>query len=41
MLFRSQMSAVDPEKRLGRMVGRLSMADMQDVEKALRLVLEL
>lgn len=36
-----QMSAVDPDKRLGRMVGRVSLADLQAIEKAMRLVLAL
>lgn len=34
-----QMQAVDPAKRLGRMVGRLSMADMQAIDGAIKLVL--
>jgi mRNA interferase MazF len=34
-----QMQAVDPALRLGRMVGRLSLADMQAVDSAIKLVL--
>lgn len=34
-----QMQAVDPGKRLGRMVGRLSLADMQAIDAAIKLVL--
>jgi mRNA interferase MazF len=35
-----QTTAVDPE-RLGDVVGRLSLRDMQDVDDALRAVLDL
>ncbi|MGQ0845641.1 MAG: type II toxin-antitoxin system PemK/MazF family toxin [Sporichthyaceae bacterium] len=36
-----QMQAVDPERRLGRMVGRLGYAEMAEVETAMRRVLDL
>lgn len=36
-----QMSVVDPEYRLGRMVGRVSLREMQDIDIALAVVLGL
>lgn len=34
-----QMCAMDPEQRLGRMVGRVSVRELQDIDDALRRVL--
>ncbi len=36
-----QVTAVDPSARLGQMVGRVSLAQQQDIDRALRLVLGL
>ncbi|MDA8310294.1 MAG: type II toxin-antitoxin system PemK/MazF family toxin [Actinomycetota bacterium] len=36
-----QMVAIDPEARLGELVGRLAHAEMQEVDAALRAVLAL
>ncbi len=36
-----QTAPVDPQTSLGRMVGRVSMAELQDIEAALRRLLEL
>lgn len=36
-----QLTVVDPDKRLGRVVSRVSLAELQAIEQALRLVLDL
>ena len=36
-----QMRAVDPTVRLGRLVGRVSLAEQQEIDRALRLILGL
>ncbi|MGQ0466747.1 MAG: type II toxin-antitoxin system PemK/MazF family toxin [Sporichthyaceae bacterium] len=36
-----QLTAVDVERSLGRMVGRIPLADLQSIEVAMKLVLEL
>lgn len=36
-----QLQAIDPERRLGRKVGRISPAEQQDLDQALKLVLDL
>lgn len=36
-----QLACVDPEHRLGRMIGRCSLREVQSIDEALRIVLDL